>query len=163
MYSTLPHMRNTDSIKVGLHYDNKVYERFEPLMTATQHAKYDKHKFGENDNLTPVLTTFGHKRSPSGESLGRNIHLAGAKLVLPTGGEMPTLKPVDKNLIRPKLPPPGPPSGSNNVSGTFESFRFSQNFCFTEIFVLQNVVCQMDNQTKVYAHWTKVQLHHREK
>lgn len=134
MYSTLPHLRNTSDIMGGggnksghsYHYDNKVYERFEPLMSATQQAKYDKHKYeqqtigggGSNmDNPPPVtMTTFGHKRSPSGESLGRNIHLAGAKLVLPTG-EIPTLKPVDKNLIRPKLPPPGPPSaGMSNIS-----------------------------------------------
>lgn len=146
MYSTLPHLRNTSDIsgnsscgsgganKGGghsYHYDNKVYERFEPLMSATQQAKYDKHKYeqqtiggggggGNNlDNPPPVtMTTFGHKRSPSGESLGRNLHLAGAKLVLPTG-EIPTLKPVDKNLIRPKLPPPGPPptGGTANNSG----------------------------------------------
>lgn len=53
--------------------------------------------------------TGGHKRSPSGESLGRN--LAGAKLVLPPAGEIPQLKPVDKSFHnRPKLPPPpGPP------------------------------------------------------
>lgn len=146
MYSTLPHLRNTSDIsgnnisgssgsggnKIGhsYHYDNKVYERFEPLMSATQQAKYDKHKYeqqivggGNNlDNPPPVtMTTFGHKRSPSGESLGRNLHLAGAKLVLPTG-EIPTLKPVDKNLIRPKLPPPGPPAGgTSNNSGTTDN------------------------------------------
>lgn len=129
VYSTLPHLRNIDHGGGGgvggiggvgggsaaskssfayHHYDNKSYERFEPLITASQQAKYDKHKL-DQANETPVLTTFGHKRSPSGESLSRNLHLAGAKLVLPTGGEMPTLKPVDKSLVRPKLPPPGPP------------------------------------------------------
>lgn len=115
MYSTLPHLRNTEGKGFGFHIDNKAYERFEPLITASQQAKYDKHKYKyEQTEQQPVLTTFGHKRSPSGDSLGRNINLAGAKLVLPTG-EIPTLKPVDKNLIRPKLPPPGPPS--NNGSG----------------------------------------------
>ena len=65
VYSTLPHLRNTEGKGLGFHYDNKNYERFEPLMSATQQAKYDKHKSEQND--TPVLTTFGHKRSPSGE------------------------------------------------------------------------------------------------
>lgn len=117
IYSTLPHLRNT-----GFHIDNKAYERFEPLITASQQAKYDKHKYKyEQTEQQPILTTFGHKRSPSGDSLGRNINLAGAKLVLPTG-EIPMLKPVDKNLIRPKLPPPGPPS--NNGSGLCSSFPF---------------------------------------
>lgn len=115
MYSTLPHLRNTTDVdrKGSFHYDNKLYERFEPLITATQQAKYDKHKLEQSQSDAtggppPTMTTFGHKRSPSGESLGRNLHLAGAKLVLPSG-EIPTLKPVDKNLLRPKLPPPGPP------------------------------------------------------
>lgn len=112
MYSTLPHLRNP-----GFHVDNNAYERFEPLITASQQAKYDKHKYKYEQNDQPkLLTSFGHKRSPSGDSLGRNINLAGigAKLVLPSG-EIPMLKPVDKNPIRPKLPPPGPPS--NNGSG----------------------------------------------
>lgn len=120
MYSTLPHTRNNDN-KAGIfNYDNKNYERFEPLMTTTQQAIYDKQKMDHNDSTMPSglnMTTFGHKRSPSGDSLGRNLHLAGAKLVLPCG-EIPQLKPVDKTLMRPKLPPPGPPSGSaNNGSG----------------------------------------------
>lgn len=153
MYSTLPHLRTTDGSRGGgggggsgsvaaiggnigsttnctYHYDNKNYERFEPLMSAVQHAKYDKQKYDQisNDNNTASnnvnvssagtsgglnVTTFGHKRSPSGESIGRNINLAGAKLVLPAG-EIPTLKPIDKNLLRPKLPPPGPPPPSSN-------------------------------------------------
>lgn len=33
------------------------------------------------------------------------MFLAGAKLVLPTGGEIPQLKPV--NMNRPRLAPPG--------------------------------------------------------
>lgn len=126
VYSTLPHLRNMDgggggggsmggaaksnASSFAYHYDNKSYERFEPLITATQQAKYDKHKLDQANETPVVLTTFGHKRSPSGESLSRNLHLAGAKLVLPTGGEMPTLKPVDKSAVRPKLPPPGPPA-----------------------------------------------------
>ncbi|EDW02273.1 GH19987 [Drosophila grimshawi] len=65
---------------------------------------------GSNSSLMP-MTTFGHKRSPSGESLNRNVHLAGAKLVLPPTGELPMLKHVDKSaLVRPKIPPPGPPA-----------------------------------------------------
>jgi Arf-GAP with SH3 domain, ANK repeat and PH domain-containing protein len=28
-------------------------------------------------------------------------------------GEIPTLKPVDKNFSRPRLPPPGPPGGTD--------------------------------------------------
>ncbi|XP_037035778.1 arfGAP with SH3 domain, ANK repeat and PH domain-containing protein isoform X3 [Bradysia coprophila] len=119
MYSTLPHLRNPEGKGFGFHIDNKAYERFEPLITASQQAKYDKHKYKyEQTDQQPILTTFGHKRSPSGDSLGRNINLAGigAKLVLPAG-EIPMLKPVDKNLIRPKLPPPGPPSNNGSERG----------------------------------------------
>lgn len=142
VYSTLPHLRNISDGSSGSgvnkssyayhHYDNKSYERFEPLITASQQAKYDKHKL-DQANETPVLTTFGHKRSPSGESLSRNLHLAGAKLVLPTGGEMPTLKPVDKSLVRPKLPPPGPPAvgtmlpGIGNIGGGGVAGSSTQN------------------------------------
>lgn len=123
MYSTLPHLRNTEGKGFGFHMDNKAYERFEPLITPSQQAKYDKHKYKyEQTEPQPILTTFGHKRSPSGDSLGRNVNFPGAKLVLPTTGEIPTLKPVDKNLIRPKLPPPGPPS--NNGSGLCFIFHF---------------------------------------
>lgn len=129
VYSTLPHLRNMDGAGGGVgsggksavssfayHYENKSYERFEPLITASQQAKYDKHKLDQANETPVVLTTFGHKRSPSGESLSRNLQLAGAKLVLPTGGEMPQLKPVDKSLVRPKLPPPGPPPGTTHTS-----------------------------------------------
>ncbi|XP_055701088.1 arfGAP with SH3 domain, ANK repeat and PH domain-containing protein isoform X1 [Phlebotomus papatasi] len=124
MYSTLPHLRNASSVDSGsgkpmaFHYDNKTYERFEPLMPASQQARYDKHKYDvTNDPSGNLLPCFGtHKRSPSGESIGsRNIHLAGAKLVLPTG-EIPTLKPVDKNVLRPRLPPPGPPNNGHATS-----------------------------------------------
>lgn len=105
MYSTLPHLRTAETGRgSSYHCDNKVYERFDSVATSAQPSKFDKH----SDSVIP-MTTFGHKRSPSGESLNRNIHLAGAKLVLPAG-EIPTLKPVDKSLPRPRLPPPGPPS-----------------------------------------------------
>ncbi|GAB0092607.1 SH3 domain [Sergentomyia squamirostris] len=130
MYSTLPHLRNASSVDsggggagggkpgMGFHFDNKTYERFEPLMSASQQARYDKHKYDvttdPSGNLMPIYGT--HKRSPSGESIGsRNIHLAGAKLVLPTG-EIPQLKPVDKNVLRPRLPPPGPPNNGHASS-----------------------------------------------
>ncbi|XP_058456104.1 arfGAP with SH3 domain, ANK repeat and PH domain-containing protein [Malaya genurostris] len=122
VYSTLPHLRGTDSGGGGgggggvggggsgitssssgggksnssqqLHFDNKIYERFEGYMQSA----------GRDPNFLSSFTG-GHKRSPSGESLGRN--LAGAKLVLPPAGEIPQLKPVDKSIHnRPKLPPP---------------------------------------------------------
>lgn len=108
-YSTLPHVRNSDAKQsLDLHFSNKIYEPlpFEAEIETTD--KYDKHKYSQSQN---EFTTFGHKRSLSGESIGRNLHLAGAKLVLPTG-EIPILKPVDKNVIRPKLPPPSVPSNS---------------------------------------------------
>lgn len=88
-----------------LHFDNKIYERFEGYIPS-------------NNRDPNFLSSFtgGHKRSPSGESLGRN--LAGAKLVLPPAGEIPQLKPVDKSVHnRPKLPPPpGPPAGDKSMS-----------------------------------------------
>lgn len=140
MYSTLPHLRTSDTKNPSFHYDNKMYERFEPLISSSQQAKYDKHRFDSNDsgggghggsvgsNLGSSLSTFSnvqtHKRSPSGDSIGRNLHLAGAKLVLPTG-EIPSLKPVDKNFPRPRLPPPGPPS--NN--GEMENGQSNESLC----------------------------------
>lgn len=108
-YSTLPHSRNSDGKQsLDLHFSNKVYDPlpFDAELEASE--KYDKHKYSQSQS---DFTTFGHKRSLSGESIGRNLHLAGAKLVLPSG-EIPILKPVDKNVIRPKLPPPGPPPNS---------------------------------------------------
>ncbi len=157
MYSTLPHLRNTG---IGFHIDNKAYERFEPLITASQQAKYDKHKYKyEQTEQQPILTTFGHKRSPSGDSIGRNINLAGAKLVLPAG-EIPMLKPVDKNLIRPKLPPPGPPS--NNGSGLLDFFckiiagQFLKQFSQIEAY-------PTDNPMKVLIQLMMVQSHHQER
>lgn len=106
-YSTLPHLR-TESGR-NFHCDNRIYERFDAIIpTSAQQqmvaSKFEKHS-GDN-----VMTTFGHKRSPSGESLNRNVNLVGAKLVLPPANEIPVLKPVDKSLPRPRLPPPGPPS-----------------------------------------------------
>lgn len=118
MYSTLPHSRtSSDTKNSSFHFDNKMYERFEPLINSSQQAKYDKHRFDSGENLVTTLSTFSsaqtHKRSPSGDSIGRNLHLAGAKLVLPSG-EIPILKPVDKNYPRPRLPPPGPPSNNGH-------------------------------------------------
>lgn len=106
-YSTLPHARNIDAkTPLDLHFNNKIYEPL-PFEAEIEPAdKYEKHKYQQPP--PSEFTTFGHKRSLSGESIGRNLHLAGAKLVLPSG-EIPILKPVDKNVMRPKLPPPGPP------------------------------------------------------
>lgn len=100
-YGTLPHLRSVESSpRGGGGYGYGVSQ--DPGGSGN----------GSNNSLMPAMTTFGHKRSPSGESLNRNIHLAGAKLVLPPTGELPTLKHVDKSaLTRPKIPPPGPPSG----------------------------------------------------
>ncbi|XP_020798458.1 arf-GAP with SH3 domain, ANK repeat and PH domain-containing protein 2 isoform X4 [Drosophila serrata] len=98
-YGTLPHLRSVEGSPRGGYGSYGVSQ--DPGGSGN----------GSNNSLMPVMTTFGHKRSPSGESLNRNIHLAGAKLVLPPTGELPTLKHVDKSaLTRPKIPPPGPPS-----------------------------------------------------
>ncbi|KPU77057.1 uncharacterized protein Dana_GF11212, isoform D [Drosophila ananassae] len=99
-YGTLPHLRSVDnSPRSAGGYGYGVSQ--DPGGSGN----------GSSNSLMPAMTTFGHKRSPSGESLNRNIHLAGAKLVLPPTGELPTLKHVDKSaLTRPKIPPPGPPS-----------------------------------------------------
>lgn len=111
-YSTLPHSRNSDGKQsLDLHFGNKAYDPlpFDAELEASE--KYEKHKYSQSQS---DFTTFGHKRSLSGESIGR-MHLAGAKLVLPSG-EIPILKPVDKNVIRPKLPPPGPPPNSTTTT-----------------------------------------------
>ena len=110
MYSTLPHMKNVESKTLDLHFNHKLHETLSMDHPSDAPDKYDKNSYSLGE-----FSTFGHKRSLSGESLGRNLHLAGAKLVLPSG-EIPILKPVDKNVIRPKLPPPGPPPPlSNNI------------------------------------------------
>lgn len=131
-YSTLPH-RSSDSAKNYQYDGNKVYERFEPVMDVGQQTRYDKHKAYDDVSPSRALMSgsttsqvvgavataasasgsYHHKRSPSSDSIGRNLQLAGAKLVLPTG-EIPQLKPVDKSMLRPKLPPPGPPPPGNN-------------------------------------------------
>lgn len=103
MYSTLPHVRNIEAKSLDLHFGNKIYDPLPLDLIESEKYEKDSQKFMQTE-----FTTFGHKRSLSGESIGRNLHLAGAKLVLPSG-EIPVLKPVDKNVIRPKLPPPGPP------------------------------------------------------
>lgn len=105
-YGTLPHLRSVDnSPRSAGGYGYGVSQ--DPGGSGN----------GSNNSLMPTMTIFGHKRSPSGESLNRNIHLAGAKLVLPPTGELPMLKHVDKSaLTRPKIPPPGPPSGLNSGS-----------------------------------------------
>lgn len=107
-YSTLPHVRNSDAKQsLDLHFSNKIYEPLPFEAEIETPDKYEKQKYQPQQQTE--FTTFGHKRSLSGESIGRNLHLAGAKLVLPSSCEIPILKPVDKNVIRPKLPPPGPP------------------------------------------------------
>uniref|UniRef100_A0A182J4U7 ArfGAP with SH3 domain, ANK repeat and PH domain-containing protein n=1 Tax=Anopheles atroparvus TaxID=41427 RepID=A0A182J4U7_ANOAO len=135
MYSTLPHLRGSDSaassgalvgggsvplsgdgrvtggstksIQAQLHFDNKIFDRFEPYASAGGAAGAASVAAGAGRDSN-FLSTFtgGHKRSPSGESLGRN--LAGAKLVLPPAGEIPQLKPVTN---RPKQPIPSQATG----------------------------------------------------
>ncbi|KAI9576033.1 arfGAP with SH3 domain, ANK repeat and PH domain-containing protein isoform X2 [Glossina fuscipes] len=115
-YGTLPHLRSVDSSPRIIHnsatasgHQVGFYERYDKLISQDPG--------GPSCHIIPAMTTFGHKRSPSGESLNRNLHLAGAKLVLPTSGEMPMLKHVDKScLIRPKIPPPGPPSAEREIA-----------------------------------------------
>lgn len=129
MYSTLPHVRNSDAkTSLDLHFNNKIYEPL-PFEAEIETAdKYEKQKYSQQPS---EFTTFGHKRSLSGESIGRNLHLAGAKLVLPSG-EIPVLKPVDKNVIRPKLPPPGPPPhsvttpSSHPNNGSYKSYKINE-------------------------------------
>ncbi|XP_019890584.1 arfGAP with SH3 domain, ANK repeat and PH domain-containing protein-like isoform X2 [Musca domestica] len=116
-YGTLPLLRSVDSspriMGGGGHnssasHGGSFYERIDKLVVS-QDPNGGPTTAGHH--IMPAMTTFGHKRSPSGESLNRNLHLAGAKLVLPPAGEIPTLKHVDKSaLSRPKIPPPGPPA-----------------------------------------------------
>lgn len=120
MYSTLPHVRTSVDAKssLDLHFNNKIYEPLPFEAEIDTSDKYETNKHNKYQQPPPgEFTTFGHKRSMSGESIGRNLHLAGAKLVLPSG-EIPILKPVDKNVIRPKLPPPGPPPIAASVSSS---------------------------------------------
>lgn len=114
-YGTLPHLRSVDSSPRIMGHNSSAshgggfYERFDKLVSQDPNGGPPT-----SHHILPAMTTFGHKRSPSGESLNRNLHLAGAKLVLPPAGEIPTLKHVDKSaLTRPKMPPPGPPSSGN--------------------------------------------------
>ncbi|XP_030382329.1 arfGAP with SH3 domain, ANK repeat and PH domain-containing protein isoform X2 [Scaptodrosophila lebanonensis] len=108
-YGTLPHLRSVESSpRISGGGGSFGYDRYDKSAVCQDPGGTGN---GSNSNLMPTMTTFGHKRSPSGESLNRNIHLAGAKLVLPPTGELPTLKHVDKSaLTRPKIPPPGPPA-----------------------------------------------------
>ncbi|XP_037953322.1 arfGAP with SH3 domain, ANK repeat and PH domain-containing protein [Teleopsis dalmanni] len=110
VYGTLPHLRSVDSSpRISGGGSHGYYERFDKSLSQDP--------AGGINNI-PTMTTFGHKRSPSGESLNRNFHLAGAKLVLPPAGEIPTLKHVDKSgLTRPKIPPPGPPPERDIANG----------------------------------------------
>ncbi|XP_058055045.1 arfGAP with SH3 domain, ANK repeat and PH domain-containing protein [Anopheles bellator] len=136
MYSTLPHLRGSDpagalsggssgllagelrggsskSIQAQLHFDNKIFDRYEPytsLSSATSGGGGGGVVVGRDPNFLSTFTG-GHKRSPSGESLGRN--LAGAKLVLPPAGEIPQLKPVTN---RPKQPIPTTASADKSLS-----------------------------------------------
>lgn len=111
-YNTLPHVRNSDAKQsLDLHFSNKIYEPqpFEAEIDTSDKYDLQQQKYSQQQQ-PKELTTFRHRRSLSGESIG--LHLAGAKLVLPSSCEIPILKPVDKNVIRPKLPPPGPPPNS---------------------------------------------------
>lgn len=116
VYGTLPHLRSVESSPriSGSHGAmHSFYDRYDKTQVVSQDPNGGS---GGGGNMIPVLTTFGHKRSPSGESVNRNIHLAGAKLVLPPAGEIPQLKHVDKSaLTRPKIPPPGPPHGMYTI------------------------------------------------
>ncbi|KFB36579.1 hypothetical protein ZHAS_00003772 [Anopheles sinensis] len=135
MYSTLPHLRGSDSgasssssalatggsgpvplssdvrggstksIQAQLHFDNKIFDRYEAYAPVGPTAAGGVSGQGRDPNFLSTFTG-GHKRSPSGESLGRN--LAGAKLVLPPAGEIPQLKPVTN---RPKQPIPSQAAG----------------------------------------------------
>lgn len=133
-YSTLPHVRNSDAKQsLDLHFSNKIYEPLPFEAEIETPDKYDRQQKYSDRQQPNEFTTFGHKRSLSGESIGRNLHLAGAKLVLPSSCEIPILKPVDKNVIRPKLPPPGPPpnsattpSSNNGLHLFFLSFELDE-------------------------------------
>lgn len=115
-YGTLPLLRSVDNSprakghNTSASHGGGFYERLDKLVVSQ-----DPNGGPSGHHIIPAMTTFGHKRSPSGESLNRNLHLAGAKLVLPPAGEIPPLKHVDKSaLARPKIPPPGPPAGKYN-------------------------------------------------
>uniref|UniRef100_A0A182QM39 ArfGAP with SH3 domain, ANK repeat and PH domain-containing protein n=1 Tax=Anopheles farauti TaxID=69004 RepID=A0A182QM39_9DIPT len=134
MYSTLPHLRGSDpagnsgasaggpllssemrggstkSMQAQLHFDNKIFDRYEPYNTSAANVSVGSVGAGRDPNFLSTFTG-GHKRSPSGESLGRN--LAGAKLVLPPAGEIPQLKPVSN---RPKQPIPAQVAGTANAN-----------------------------------------------
>jgi len=71
MYSTLPHLRNNDKSGSSIHYDTKIYERFDQ-----QHNKFDTSLDSGHSGLETGRSGIQtHIRSPSGDSLGRNIHL----------------------------------------------------------------------------------------
>ncbi|KAM7342129.1 arfGAP domain of ASAP isoform 2-T2 [Cochliomyia hominivorax] len=117
-YGTLPHLRSVDSSPRIMGHNSSAshgggfYERFDKFVSQDPNGGPPT-----SHHILPAMTTFGHKRSPSGESLNRNLHLAGAKLVLPPAGEIPTLKHVDKSaLTRPKIPPPGPPLSEREIA-----------------------------------------------
>ena len=62
-YNTLPHIKSIENRSQMLHFDNKIYDRFEPYLS--------------NRSLEPnFFSTFtsGHKRSPSAES-GRGLRM----------------------------------------------------------------------------------------
>ncbi|KAL5287747.1 ASAP1 family protein [Megaselia abdita] len=116
IYNTLPHLRSS-----MYQCENKSYEKFDPILINKQHNDNIIVGGGGQHGLSGTgmpMTTFGHKRSPSGESINRNLYLAGAKLVLPPSVEIPNLKHVDKSsLSRPKMPPPGPPPKEVETNG----------------------------------------------
>lgn len=92
------------------HFDNKVYERFEPYMMQASKASHKRSPSSDSITRSINLGEFGKVLIASSEVLiGSTV--AGAKLVLPPAGEIPQLKPV--NINRPRMPPPpGPPNGS---------------------------------------------------
>uniref|UniRef100_A0A182SNB7 ArfGAP with SH3 domain, ANK repeat and PH domain-containing protein n=1 Tax=Anopheles maculatus TaxID=74869 RepID=A0A182SNB7_9DIPT len=146
MYSTLPHLRGSDpatanssassvpaallssemrggstkSMQAQLQFDNKIFDRYEPYTASSAVAT----SVGGGNRDPNFLSTFtgGHKRSPSGESLGRN--LAGAKLVLPPAGEIPQLKPVSN---RPKQPIPSQAAAGTIIGSSEKSTANGQS------------------------------------
>lgn len=72
-YSTLPHLRgDRNSAKNPIQFDNKNYDRFEPLMQQGSSKT--------NDMMNASKTS--HKRSPSSDSITRSIQMGEFILIL---------------------------------------------------------------------------------